>query len=117
MAFITGTDLVALLPANTALTSAEAQRFIDAAVMRLAESHDPAALPENAVTRELVEEMAYAKALKRHYIKGEAEIDTEPLDDEIERVEKRFDAYDARYTTPGEQALEAPIAYIGEAPF
>ncbi len=123
MAFITAEELVGtaetsgLLPANTAVTLAEANTFINSAKMRLAESHAPDSLPENAITKELVEELAYAKALKRHYIKGEAEIDTEPLDKDIERVEKRFDVYDAHHTTPAEQASESPVAYVSKVPW
>ncbi len=117
--FISGSDLINLLPQNTAVTTSEANRYIDAAIARIAESHAPDAAPINSVTGELVEELAYAKALKRHYVKGEAEIDTEPLDKDIERVEKRLDAYDARHVSVAEQSIESPsvAAYIETAPF
>lgn len=114
--FITGAELVARLPASTAVTTAEAQEAIDAAKARLDESHD-GSVPDNAITRELVRDLAYAKSLKLHYIKGEAEIDTEPLDNDIERVEKRFADYDARHQTTAETAIEAPLAIVEEARF
>lgn len=117
MAFIADDELVGRMPQPTRLTPDEADGFIKAAIARIASNHTPEKAPDNAITREMVEELSYAKAIRRHYIKGEAEIDTEPFDKEIARVEKRFDAYDQIHQSENEATTVVPAGYVMELPY
>lgn len=124
MAFIDGAGLVALLPSGTAVTTAEADRFISAAKVRLGASHiataadDPiTALPDTNETEDLVEQMAYARGIERHYLKGEGAIEVPAAKDALDRAERAFAAYDSRHVTEAEETLEAPLAIVEESPF
>lgn len=112
MAFILGIELLDTLPRGTSVSESEAQGFIDASVARLSESHAPSSVPENALTRDLIEQMAYARAMERHYLKGEGAIEVPAAKDAIQRAEAAFLAYDVRHTSVEEQAAESPKAYI-----
>lgn len=112
--FIVPEELIDLLPDGTSVTPLEAERFIAAAKARLGESHAPAQIPENGVTEDLVEQMAYARAIERHYLKGEGAIEVPAAKDAIQRAEAAFLAYDARFSTEDERDIEAPRAYITE---
>lgn len=117
MAFPTGGEIVTMLPGNTAVTTAEAQRYVDGAVAKLATNHAPNALPDNATTADLVGQMAYARALKLHFLKGEGAIEVPAAESEIKRADEAFAAYDAEHSTPAESASEAPVAYISVRPW
>ena len=90
MAFVTGPEVVAMLPIDTGVTPAEAQRIVDDAVGRLRES---ARGPLEAGAEEVVGDYAFPKALKRHYLKGEGALEFPALDKELGQVEARMKEY------------------------
>ena len=97
--------MVAMLPGETSVTPAEAQRFVDSAVSRLKEGNGSVS-PEDGRATDLVEEFAFAKALKRHYLKGEGDIEVPAADSEIERVEKAIADYVAELSLPPHLAAQ-----------
>lgn len=116
MAYPTGDEILEDLPAGTAVTEERAQSFVDAAIARLGECHAPDALPENATTRHLVWQMAFARSLKHHYMKGEGNLEVPAAEEEIDRAETAFDVYCERISLPAEELdteAQSGVAYIG----
>lgn len=118
MAFVAGDELLELLPSNTAVTEEVAQEFIDAAIARLDEIHFPDGAPENAITRDLVMQLSFARALKRHYLKGEGQLEVPAAEEDIVRAEAAFAAYASTHISESILGSDVgAIAYVEESPF
>ena len=100
--FPIGSEIISMLPGNTSVTSSEAQRFVDAAISRLARNH-AGTLPETDETTSLVGEMAYARALKLHFLKGEGAIEVPAAEKELDRADTAFSRYDTAHVSPTER--------------
>ena len=105
-----------MLPDDTAVAEADVSRFLDSAVGRLAANHG-GALPVTEETRDLAERLAFARALKLHYLKGEGYLDTPGVDKEIDRVEAAFALYDEENISSQEEEAEVPTAKLSRIPW